>query len=161
MENREVTTPIPNSVKKMLLNDELVLASIQQSRLKEVITPDTLVVTNQRVIRHSPSTLGLRKEIEDYRYGDIGNFKVNKGIVFAIIEIVPRFMSKGVKIENLPRGQVDHISKIVLENIKHANNAQKVKAPTNIEDPFKVLKLRFAKGEISKNEFEEMKKELN
>ena len=160
MENQDIEIQIPKSIKKMLLNDEQVLATIQQSRIKEIITPDTIIVTNQRIIRHSPSTLGLRKEVEDYRYQDIGNFKVKKGIIFANIEIIPRFMSKGILIENLPRGQIEAISKIVIENIKRASNSNQSKSPSETEDPLKVLKLRFARGEISKGEYEKMKKDL-
>jgi len=51
---------VPNSVKKMLLTDEQVVAIIKQSRLKSAITPDSIIVTNQRIIKYSPSNLGLR-----------------------------------------------------------------------------------------------------
>ncbi len=66
---------VPNSVKKLLLLDEQVIAVIKQSRLKAAITPDSIIVTNQRIIKYSPSNLGLRKEIEDYRYEDIANLR--------------------------------------------------------------------------------------
>ena len=72
------TIKVPNAIKKMLLADEQVLAVIKQSRLKTAITPDSIIITNQRIIRYSPSALGLRKEIEDYRYEDIANLKIDK-----------------------------------------------------------------------------------
>ncbi|MCX6010302.1 MAG: PH domain-containing protein, partial [Chloroflexi bacterium] len=66
----------PNAIKKMLLADEQVMAVIKQSRLKAAVTPDSIIITNQRIIRCSPSALGLRKELEDYRYEDIANLKI-------------------------------------------------------------------------------------
>ena len=153
---------IPRDIRKILLADEQVLVSVKQSRLKAALTPDTIVVTDQRVIRYSPSALGLHKEIEDYRYEDMANFKVRKGIIFATITIKHRFMSEEFVLDNLPKGPMDLISRAVEENIRRArsNTGQQTTAPTRSEDPLEILKLRFARGEISKDQFEEMKRSL-
>jgi len=84
---------VPKAITKMLLADEQAMAIIRQSRLKAATTPDSIIITNQRIIRYSPSTLGLHKEIEDYRYEDIANLKIEKGILFATITLRRRFMS--------------------------------------------------------------------
>ena len=161
------TIEVPNAIKKMLLADEQVMAVIKQSRLKAAVTPDSIIITNQRIIRYSPTALGLHKEIEDYRYEDIANLKIDKGIVFANITIKRRFMSEDLILDNLPRGQVDYISRVIQENLRRMSSApaspvttnQRV-SPTSPEDPLQVLKLRFARGEITKEQFEEMKRVL-
>lgn len=132
---------IPNAIKKMLVADEQVMAVVKQSRLKAAITPDSIVITNQRIIRYSPSALGLHKEIEDYRYEDIANLKIDRGILFASITIKRRFMSEDLILDHLPRGQVDHISRVVQENLRRMSSAvsqvtsnQQIPLPSS-EDP--------------------------
>jgi hypothetical protein len=166
--NTEGKSPrIPNEIKKMLLADEQVMAVVKQSRLKAAITPDSIIITNQRIIRCSPSALGLHKEIEDYRYEDIANLKIDKGILFATITIKRRFMSEDLILDNLPKGRVDYISKIIQENLRRMSSAPSSQVQTNqrvslppSEDPLQVLQVRLAKGEITKEQFEEMKKML-
>ena len=161
------TLKIPKAIKKMLLADEQVMAVIKQSRLKAAITPDSIIITNQRIIRYSPSSLGLHKEIEDYRYEDMANLKINKGILFATITVKRRFMSEDLILDNLPEGQVDYVFRLIQENLRRMGNATTSPVTTgqqtpltSSEDPLQVLKLRFARGEITKEQFEEMKKVL-
>ena len=161
------TVRVPGGVKKLLLADEQVLAVIKQSRLKAAITPDSIIVTDQRIIRYSPSALGLHKEIEDYRYEDIANLKVDKGILFATITARRRFMSQDLVLDKLLKDQADYISRVIQEKLRGMSAAaspapinQQV-PPTSPEDPLQVLKLRFARGEITKEQFEEMKRALD
>ncbi|MCJ7791677.1 MAG: PH domain-containing protein [Dehalococcoidia bacterium] len=161
------TIKVPNAIKKMLLADEQVMAVIKQSRLKAAITPDSIIITNQRIIRCSPSALGLRKEIEDYRYEDIANLKIDKGILFATITVKRRFMSEDLILDNLPRSRADYISRVIQENLRRMSGTPASPVTTNQrtpltspENPLQVLKLRFARGEITKEQFEEMKKAL-
>lgn len=151
----------------MLLPDEQVMGVVKQSRLKAAITPDSIVITNRRIIRCSPSALGLRQEIEDYRYEDVANLKIDKGILFASITIRQRFMSADLVLDNLPKGKADHLSTLIQQNLNLAGAApaspvttEKQVAQTPPEDPLQVLKLRFARGEITKEQFEEMKRAL-
>ena len=167
MNEKGETFKVPKAIKKMLLADEQVMAVIKQSRLKAAITPDSIIITNQRIIRCSPSTLGLHKEIEDYRYEDMANLKIDKGILFATITVKRRFMSEDLILDNLPEGQVDYVFRLIQENLRRMGNAtispvttNQQNPPTAPEDPLQVLKLRFARGEITKEQFEEMKKVL-
>ena len=162
------TIRVPGAVKKLLLADEQVLAVIKQSRLKAAITPDSIIVTDQRIIRYSPSALGLHKEIEDYRYEDIANLKVDKGILFATITARRRFMSQDLVLDKLLKDQADYISRVIQEKLRGMSGAaasppvatNQQTAATSPEDPLQVLKLRFARGEITKEQFEEMKRAL-
>jgi len=158
---------IPKAIKKMLLADEQVMAVIKQSRLKAAISPDSIMVTNHRIIRYSPSSLGLHKQIEDFRYEDIANLKIDKGILFATITVKRRFMSEDLILDNLPEDQVDYIFRLIQENLRRMDNAtpspvtpNQQTPPTSPENPLQILKLRFARGEITKEQFEEMKKVL-
>jgi len=158
---------IPKAIKKMLLTDEQVMAVIKQSRLKAPITPDSVIITNHRIIRCSPSSLGLHNEIEDYRYEDIANLRIDKGIMFATITVKRRFMSEDLILDNLPGGQVDYIFRLIQENLRRIGSATTSPVTTDwqtqlksSEDPLQVLKLRFARGEITREQFEEMKKVL-
>ena len=158
---------IPNEVKKILAEGEKVQSSIHQSRLKNTFTPDAIILTDQRIIRYSPSALGLRKQIEDYRYENIANVKVSKGIMFATMTIKPRFMGEGLVLDNLPKSRVDNISKIVQENIRRTSSTSAPQVPgkqtlasPQREDSIQLIKLRLAKGEITKEEYEQIKKLL-
>jgi len=161
------TTKVPNAIKKILLSDEQVIAVIKQSRLKAALTPDSIIITDQRIIRYSPSALGLHKEIEDYRYEDIANLKIDKGILFATITAKRRFMSEDLVLDKLLKGQADYISRVIQENLNRMSAAARPPVTTNQQtppaspqDPLQVLKLRFARGEITKEQFEEMKRAL-
>ena len=158
---------VPKAVKKMLLADEQAMAIIRQSRWKAASTPDSIIITNQRIIRYSPSALGLHKEIEDYRYEDIANLKIEKGILFATITLRRRFMSQDLVLDNLPAGKVDYVFRVIQENLKRMSSTSVSPVTTSQqtppgppEDPLQVLKLRFARGEITREEFEEMKSVL-
>jgi len=158
---------VPKAIKKMLLVDEQAMGTIRQSRLKAAATPDYIVITNQRIIRYSPSALGLHKEIEDHRYEDIANLKMEKGILFATITLKHRFMSQDLVLDNLPARQVDYIFRLIQENLKRIGSTSVSPVTTSQptppgppEDPLQVLKLRFARGEITREEFEEMKRVL-
>ena len=154
---------IPSDISKMLLTDERLLLSVKQSRWKVLFYPDTIVVTSQRVIRYSPSGfLGLHKDIEDYRYEDMANFKIGRGPFFATITISHRFMSESFILDNLPKNSISAISRAVEENIGRVRGStpSKVTATDQPQDALAVLKMRFARGEITKEQFEEMRRTL-
>ncbi len=154
---------VPRDIRKMLLTGEEVLMAVKQSRWKALFTPDTIVVTNLRVIRYSPSGfLGLHKDIEDYRYEDMANFNISKGIMFATVTISHRFMSESLVLNSLPNSRISDISKVVEEHIGRArgNTTSEPIPPTLPQDALEVLKLRFAQGEITQEQYEEMKRAI-
>jgi hypothetical protein len=158
---------VPKSIAGMLYDDEMVITGIKQSRLKRLFTPDSIFVTNHRIILYAPKALGLRKTIEDYRYRDMANFKADRGILFTTITIKQRFMSNDLVIDSLPKGKADRVARIIHEGIRQLGNGIQPEMATpaannepDSKDPLKVLKLRYAKGEISQQQYEDMKKVL-
>ena len=158
---------VPKAIETMLYGDEIVVASIKQSRWKRLITPDSIFVTNHRIILYAPKSLGLRKTIEDYRYRDMANFKADRGIFFTKLTITQRFMSNDLVIDSLPKGKTDKIAGIIHEGIRRLGSGTHpgdtdipADTETDSEDPLNVLKLRYARGEINQQQYEEMKKVL-
>ena len=163
MEQTNKFNNIPRDISRMLLSGEEVLLAVKQSRWKVLFNPDTIIVTNQRVIRYSPSGfLGIHKDIEDYRYEDMANFKISKGMFFAAVTISHRFNSESLVLDNLPKNSTEGISKAIEENIGRVRGSTVTKqVPANSsQDALSTLKLRFARGEITKEQFIEMKRTL-
>ncbi len=163
MERGRPNGGIPKNIRHMLLADEEVVMTLKQSRWKALFTPDTIVATNRRVIRYSPSGfLGLHKDIEDYRYEDMANFKISWGILFARVTIAHRFLSESLVLDNLPKGVMNDFSRVVEENIRGVRGGIPAQqgTVTASQSAMEVLRLRFARGEITKEQFEEMKRTL-
>ncbi len=168
-------------ISHQLESDEKVLLVARQSRIKpggaKILTPHIVFATNKRIIIRNPNFLGARETVEDYRYESITSVKLEKGIFSSAVNfVIPgmteaskssrRFVMWGRKdegvIDAIPKFKAEKLVEIVKEGMEMAKknkNVVNINAPAS-EDPMKVLKVRFAKGEISKEEFEEMKKAL-
>ncbi len=113
---KEIETP--EEIKEILESDEKILYGIQQAGLGGKITGlESIFVTNRRVIKMKPKTLGLRADIEDYLYKDMANVKLDKGILRSSISIVMRFRSDTVNIENIPKDEAYKIFKAIDDGI--------------------------------------------
>jgi hypothetical protein len=165
MEDNFKPVKVPKAIAEMLYGDEVVLAHVKQSRWKRLFAPDSIFVTSHRIILYSPKALGLRKTIEDYRYQDMANFKADRGIFFTTLTITQRFMSNDLVINSLPKGKTDKIARIIHEGIRKMSSggrpdAVNVPQGSQSDDPLTVLKLRYARGEIDQQQYEEMKRVL-
>ena len=140
-------------------NDEQVLMVIRQTKnpLKpgsSLVTPDTIFATTKKIIIRDPSALGLRQNIETYPYEQIVDLKLEKGMFSSSIDInVPGSLYNGY-IDAIPKDEAEELLKVIYERMKKEKNT------SSDDDPLKILKVRFAKGEISKEEYEEMKSTL-
>jgi hypothetical protein len=113
---KEIKTP--EEIKKILESDEKVLYGVQQAGLGGKIAGlESIFVTNKRVIKMKPKTLGLRADIEDYLYKDMSNVKLNKGIFRSGISVVMRFRTDSVNIERIPKDEAYNIFKAIEDGI--------------------------------------------
>jgi len=96
-----------------LMADEKVLHKVTTKRMFDMITPPSVYVTNYRVIRRVPKTLGLRSDIQDWMFQDMANVKVNKGLLGSDIEIIMRFNSERFKIEGLPKAETKTLHTLI------------------------------------------------
>src|SRR5690348_14426444 len=108
---------IPDDVSKILEPDEKVLLAAQQARSTNLINPDTIFVTSQRLLIRKPTSLGLRKNIEDYRFADIANVKLHKGIVRSSILLKVRFLSDDLEIDNISKEAADKLVQLIQQGI--------------------------------------------
>ena len=140
--------------------DEEVLMVIRQTKnlLKpgsSLITPDTIFATTKKIILRNPSALGLRQNVEIYPYEKIVDVKLEKGIFSSSIDInVPGSLYDGY-IDAIPKDEAEKLLKIIYERIEKGN-----KPTPSDDDSLSILKKRYAKGEISKEEFQQIKEDL-
>lgn len=170
---------VPEIIKETLLDGEKVLYAVQQSRLKQLITPDSIFITNKRVIIHRPTTFGLRRTIQDYKYVDMANTEIDQGFISSDIKIKMRFLSEPVLLERIPTKVAREMFKTIQEGIENrlSESVQEtvfkppltqafVEEPkveqesTQEEDLMNILQRRYVTGEITKKEYLDMKREL-
>ena len=123
---------VPKEIQNILEFDEKVLLAFQQAGLGGKVTGlESIFITDRRVIKVKPKTLGLRADISDHLYKDMANVKLNKGILKSSIGIKMRFSSEDVGIENIPKEGANKIFKTIQEGI--AGRLEEGK-PTHLPD---------------------------
>ena len=139
---------------------EKILMVIRQTKnpLKpgsSLITPDTIFATTKKIIIRNPSAFGLRHNIESYSYEQIVDVKLEKGMFSSSIAInVPGSIYDGY-IDAIPKDEAEDLLKLIDDRIKEQKTSS-----SDDDDPLIILKKRFAKGEITKKEYENMKSVL-
>lgn len=160
---------VPDDVQRLLQFNEKVLLSAQVARSTELINPGTIFVTTQRVIVRKPTTLGLRKNMEDFRYVDIANVKLKKGIIRSGIVLKMRFLSDNVEIDNFPKEVGEKIFRLVQDGVagrlvtaQPQDQPGKVPSPLQQEIIEKIKELAKLKDEgiLTEIEFQTKKSEL-
>ena len=166
---------VPRVIKEALMDGEEVLHFIQQSRLKKMITPESIFVTNKRVIKHIPKTFGLRRNIQDYKYVDMANTEIEQGLLFSNIKIKMRFGTEPVFLEMIPNNVVRKVFATIQSGIENRLSGftpetffrppltqafveepeiepEPEPVPEKEEDLLAILQRRYVTGEITKKE---------
>lgn len=158
---------VPQEIKKILNPGEEVIHSFEQASITgKVGGAHSIYVTNERVFKLVPRTLGLRRNLEDFRYEDMANVSMKRGITRSDIHINMRFLSDDVMIRKIPKDGANNILKTLQDGI--AGRLKKQESPSTITDssqsdiPDQIKKLAELKndGILSEEEFEEKKKKL-
>ncbi|MGI0097176.1 MAG: PH domain-containing protein [Nitrosopumilaceae archaeon] len=156
-----------NRIKIFLEAAEVIKAVARQSKFMpggKLITPRTIFATNKRLILRDPNALGLRANLDSIPYSQINNIKLEKGAFTSEIRI------KSGQFENdeqgfipaIPKKKASKILGIINEYIRESQHFHGVIIPEEKkdDDPLTILKKRLAKGEIAKEEYNDLKSTL-
>ena len=171
-----------DKIRDRLDDGESVVMWVRQSRIKPGsvggINPNSIFVTEKRVIIRSPVTFGLAEHIEEYFYDQITNVRLEKGVMSAsLIFYIPGMteLSKGGRqflwrkgdrgtIDAIPKKDAERIYDYVREKIREAKEApakrQAAEKPKSTDDLLAIVRERYARGEINKEEFTTLSKDL-
>jgi PH (Pleckstrin Homology) domain-containing protein len=159
-------------IDKMLTEGEQVLINADQSRMMpggSIATPNSIYVTNKRIIFRNPRLWGLKVDLMDYAYEDLANVELHRGIFTTAIELTPRFNSEKVKLPAVSKEVAEELFGAIrkgmhgdfgLDDVTGDLVVQQQQKP---DDPISRLERLSAlkeKGMISDKEFEAVKTRL-
>jgi hypothetical protein len=169
-------------IEKILNSEEKVLLVARESRLMpggSILTPNTVIATDKRVIIRDPYMMGLKSELIDIPYDVITSVKLQKGVFTSTILFkAPTMVNKsklGLMDENISGeddqdGVIEALSKHKAEELleiirRHMKVTGSDETTSNIDtisiaDEIEKLSKLKQKGSLSESEFQKMKQEL-
>ena len=171
-------------IDKILNSEEKVLLVARESRLMpggSILTPNTVIATDKRVIIRDPYMLGLKSELIDIPYDVITSVKLQKGVFTSTILFkAPTMVNKsklglmdenisgeddqdGV-IEALSKDKAEELLEIIRRHMK-VTGSDEAEATSSIDtisiaDEIEKLSKLKQKGSLSESEFQKMKQQL-
>ncbi len=148
--------------------DEKVLFVTRQTKnpLKpggSILTPNSIIVTDKKLIIRNPSALGLRQKLEFYSYDNIIDVKLERGILSAALEINVPGSFKDARVDAISKDDAEQILRMMQEGIKKSKGTTQEKQTqdsSSVADELaKIAKLK-EQGILSEEEFQEMKQKL-
>lgn len=116
-------------------------------------------LTNKRIIFYMPKILD-RYEFESYDLDQISSIQFSKGLHWGRIQITAFNDHKTIKwVDNEEGKTITTMIQKAVHDLKFAKTGKPQKESGD-DDVLKILKLRLAKGEITKEEFEDLKSTL-
>lgn len=156
-------------VNQMLEASEVIKVVARQSRIMpggSVVTPNIIFATNRRIIKRDPTSLGLRSHVDSIPYSQINKVHLEKGMFTSEIKMdIGQYAAddNDQVISAIPKKKAEEIVSTINEFLRGAqdmSNMQPTVAKIEDDDPLVLLKKRLAKGEISAEEYVNLKKVL-
>ena len=156
-------------VSDRLETDEEVLLVTRQTKnpLKpggSLFTPNSIIITDRKIILRDPSALGLRQKLEVFRFDTIVDLKMERGAFSVAIDVnVPGLGYS--RIDAISKDDAEQILRIYQEYMQKTKDIPKNSKNVNSETGSvadELLKLAKLKEQeiISNEEFQQMKKDL-
>lgn len=124
-------------------------------------TPDTIFVTNKRIVIRDPSLLGVRENIVSVSYDKITSIELERGVFSSKIIIrAPGFADEMEAISKKAAEQIVQYVKNSMDKIKIESQKQSLELKESIADELLKLADLKEKGVLSDEEFLKMKKDL-
>lgn len=171
-------------IEKILNSEEKVLLVARESRLMpggSILTPNTVIATDKRVIIRDPYMLGLKSDLIDIPYDVITSVKLQKGVFSSTILFkAPTMVNKsklglmdenisgeddqdGV-IEALSKDKAEELLEIIRRRMKVTGSGEAETTSSidtiSIADEIEKLSKLKQKGSLSESEFQKMKQQL-
>ncbi len=113
-------TEIDEEMKSMLAEGEKILIIAEQSRTLpggSLFTPNTILVTNRRVLFKDPELLGLKANIIDMNYRDISNVRLKRGIFSTEIYLTSRFEGRDIVLQAVDKDVAQRVISTIQSGI--------------------------------------------
>jgi hypothetical protein len=124
-------------------------------------TPDTIFVTNKRIVIRDPSLLGVRENIVSVPYDKITSIELERGVFSSKIIIrAPGFADEMEAISKKAAEQIVQYVKNSMDKIKIESQKESLELKESIADELLKLADLKEKGVLSDEEFLKMKKDL-
>jgi len=151
-------------IKHRLDDDEQVQFIARQSKYRpggSFTTPDTIFVTNKRILIKDPSLLGVRENIVSVSYDKITSIELERGVFSSkIIKRAPGFAYEMEAISKIIAEQIIHYVKNLMDNLKIDSQKQSIEVKVSIVEELLKLANFKEKGVVSDEEFLRMKQVL-
>jgi len=128
-----------------------------------MFTPNTIIVTDKKIIIRNPSALGLRQKLEYYSYDNIVDVKLERGMLSAALEINVPGSFEDARVDAISKDEAEQILRIIQDGIKKCKSqadSPPVQQETSIADELVKISGLKEQGIISEEEFQTMKQKL-
>jgi len=153
-----------NKIRHRLDKGEQVQFIARQSKHRpggSFTTPDTIFVTNKRIVIRDPSLLGARENIVSVSYDKITSIELERGVFSSKIIIrAPGFADEMEAISKKAAEQIVQYVKNSMDKTKIESQKESLEGKESIADELLKLANLKEKGVLSDEEFLKMKKDL-
>lgn len=153
-----------NKIRHRLDNGEQVQFIARQSKHRpggSFTTPDTIFVTNKRIVIRDPSLLGVRENVVSVSYDKITSIELERGVFSSKIIIrAPGFADEMEAISKKAAEQIVQYVKNSMDKTKIESQKESLEVKESIADELLKLANLKEKGVLNDEEFLKMKKDL-